>query len=136
MAMNRQRKKHDSSVPTDSLSDIAFLLIIFFILTTSIRKLMGVTTEIPAAEQGQSQIDKTPTVVLQGGSLSFNSETVDLEQLRRRLKELKLETKKPDERIVLLEASGTVNYQRYYEVMAAVSAANGVIGIITQEQRK
>jgi biopolymer transport protein ExbD len=136
MAMNRVRKKRDSTVPTDSLSDIAFLLIIFFILTTSIRKLTGVTTEIPAAEQGQAQLEKTPTVVLQGGSLAFNSENVSVEQLRQRLKELKLEAKKPEERVVLLEASGTVNYQRYYEVMAAVSAAHGVIGIITQEQRK
>ena len=39
-----------------------------------------------------------------------------------------------DARIVLLEATGSVQYQIYYDVMASISSAGGVIGIIREEE--
>ena len=43
MALARRKEKRELEIPTDSVSDIAFLLIIFFILTTTLSKLTGFT---------------------------------------------------------------------------------------------
>jgi len=123
-------------VPTDSVSDIAFLLIIFFILTTSIRKLTGFETDIPAAEQTQQQQqpDKTPTVKLHAEGMTFNDQPVTLEGLRAELRRLNLPARPEDRRVVVLEAAQGVSYQHYYQAMAAVSSSGGVVGILAEEE--
>jgi biopolymer transport protein ExbD len=130
-----KKRSRDTAVPTDSLSDIAFLLIIFFILTTSIRKVAGFKAEIPSAQKTEQQaMDKTPTAKLHNETLTFNDETIDLAGFRRKLKDLQLANKSPSEKIVVLEASGSVKYQLYYEVMAAISAEGGVVGIVSEDK--
>jgi biopolymer transport protein ExbD len=34
---------------------------------------------------------------------------------------------------VLLEAAGKVDYQTYYEILAAISAAGGVVAIVEED---
>jgi biopolymer transport protein ExbD len=45
---------------------------------------------------------------------------------------MKLADRKPSEKVVLLDAAMETDYQNYYEVMAAISAAGGVVGIMTE----
>jgi biopolymer transport protein ExbD len=137
MAFRRRSGGKSSTIPTDSLSDIAFLLIIFFILTTSIRKLTGFTTDLPAGQRAQAQqLEKTPTVVLRDGALLLDDKAISMEDLRQKLQALHLETRPADQKVILLEASGKADYQQYYDVMASISAANGVVGIIMEETEK
>jgi len=135
MAIARRYKTGETRVPTDSLSDIAFLLIIFFILTTSIRQITGFSTEMPSGEKkAEQQADRTPTIAVNNQTIRFNDEVVTMDALRQRLKSLRLDLKSGDRRVVMLEATGSVPYQTYYEVMAAVSAAGGVVGVVTEEK--
>jgi biopolymer transport protein ExbD len=53
--------------------------------------------------------------------------------LRDRLLDLRLGSKQGEERIVLLEAAGKTDYQTYYEAMAAISAAGGVVAIVQED---
>jgi len=126
-------RDEDTEPPVGSFSDIAFLLIIFFILVTSLSQLTGLQTEMPSAEKSEAQPEKTPTVALSEGRMLFNDETVTLEKLRTQLLELELANKAGEAKVVLLEASGKVAYQDYYQVMAAISAAGGVVGILQEE---
>lgn len=125
----------EPTVPTDSVSDIAYLMIIFFILTTSIRKLTGFDTDIPSAQQQQQQqqSEKTPTLKLHPGGMSFNDQPVDLAAFRKALADMKLEKRPEDKRVIVLDAAKGVDYQAYYEAMAAISGAGGIIGIMTEE---
>jgi biopolymer transport protein ExbD len=137
MAFARRREQRDLEIPTDSVSDIAFLLIIFFILTTTLNKLSGFTAELPsaAASQQQAKSDaKTPTVQLANGKLLFDEREVSIAALRERLLDLRLANRQGEERIVMLEAAGKVDYQTYYEVMAAISAAGGVVAIVEEDE--
>ncbi len=132
-----KKEKQESTVPTDSLSDIAFLLIIFFILATSIQKIAGFRTDLPSGErnqQVQKADDKTPTVGLKGGRILYNEQESTLDELRKKLALLRLLERAEDRRVVLLDAAPDTAYQTYYEVMAAITAAHGVIGILTEEE--
>jgi biopolymer transport protein ExbD len=136
MPFVRRQEKRDLEIPTDSVSDIAFLLIIFFILTTTLSKLTGFTAELPsaaAAQQQAAQTDaKTPTVQLANGKLLFNEQEVSMAALGERLLDLRLGNKQGEERIVMLEAAGKVDYQAYYAAMAAISAAGGIVAIVEE----
>lgn len=137
MALARRKEKRELEIPTDSVSDIAFLLIIFFILTTTLNKLTGFSAELPSAAASQQQSkseSKTPTVQLAGGKLLFDEREVSLAALRERLLDLRLANRQGEERIVMLEAAGKVDYQTYYEVMAAISTAGGVVAIVEEDE--
>lgn len=138
MPIVRRREKRDLEIPTDSVSDIAFLLIIFFILTTTLSKLTGFTAELPAAAAAQQQAArtdaKTPTVQLASGKLLFNEQEVSMAALRERLLDLQLAHKQGEAKVVMLEAAGKVDYQTYYEAMAAISGAGGVVAIVEEAE--
>lgn len=139
MALAFRKRKQDSTVPTDSLSDIAFLLIIFFILTTSIQRLTGFTSDMPAAQKAQpqqQQTEKTPTVALTATGLKYDGQAVDLATLRGKLTALNLPAKTENDRVVILETSGKVPYQQYYEALATISGAGGVVGILSETEAK
>jgi len=134
MAPKHRKQRRDSEVPVSAFSDIAFLLIIFFILATTLVQVSGVITEIPSGEQAQTQQEEeTPTVRLQGDRVLLGEKRVDMKELRRRLAKMKLHEKAGDAKVVLLEASGNVTYQNYFDVMASISAAGGVTAILQEE---
>jgi biopolymer transport protein ExbD len=134
MATKHRKQRRDSGVPVSAFSDIAFLLIIFFILATTLVQVSGVITEIPSGEQAQTQQEEeTPTVRLQGDRVLLGDKRVDMKELRRRLMKMKLREKTGDKNVVLLEASGNVTYQTYFDVMASISAAGGVTAILQEE---
>jgi biopolymer transport protein ExbD len=134
MASKHRKQRRDSEVPVSAFSDIAFLLIIFFILATTLVQVSGVITEIPSGEQAQAQQeDETPTVRLEGDRVMLGEKHVDMKELRRRLTNMKLHQKTGDAKVVLLEASGNVTYQNYFDVMASISAAGGVTAILQEE---
>lgn len=133
MNIPRLKPRANTDMPVDSFSDIAFLLIIFFILVTSLSQLTGLQTEMPAAEKSEAQPDKTPTVALSGERLLFNDAPMTIEKLREQLGALALSEKTGEGKVVLLEATGKVQYQNYYQVMAAISSAGGVVGILQEE---
>ena len=136
MPFVRRKEQRELEIPTDSVSDIAFLLIIFFILTTTMSKLTGFTAELPsgaAAQQQAAKTDaKTPTVQITNGKLLFNEQEVSMAALQERLLDLQLAKKQGEERVVMLETAGKVDYQIYYETMAAISAAGGIVAIVEE----
>ncbi len=125
----------ESDIPVASFSDLAFLLIIFFILTTTFQKATGFLTEMPAGAKGETQ-EKTPTVSLHDNNINLNDQNVTMPELRARLREMKLDEKEGDAKMVLLRATGNVVYQDYFETMAVISSAGGVIVIESEDDGK
>lgn len=135
MARKRQTRRFSwDDVPLTSFSDIAFLLIIFFILATTLAQTRGFDTEFPQGEKSEEPPKKTTTILLRAGKITLNDEPVDVPTLRAELAELKLDRKQGDDKIVLLEAHGKVGYQRYFEVMAAITQAGGKTCIVREEE--
>ncbi|MFO7654550.1 MAG: biopolymer transporter ExbD [Candidatus Krumholzibacteriia bacterium] len=53
MADFQRRTKKSTYIPTSSMGDIAFLLLIFFMVTTIFREETGLPVELPRAEAGE-----------------------------------------------------------------------------------
>ena len=135
MAAKHRKQRRSPEVPVSSFSDIAFLLIIFFILATTLVQITGVVTEIPSGEKAETQKEKESTTVqLQGDRVLFDEQNVDMPQFRKELAKMNLHKKADEEKIILLEASGNVTYQTYFDVVASISAAGGVTAILQEEE--
>ena len=136
MARRRRTKTREGAgeVPTSSFSDIAFLLIIYFMVATTLQSMRGFLTDLPAGQKSQEKTEQATSINITDNRITLNDDRVDPEALRRRLKELRLAEKRGDQKVVLLEAMGEVDYQTYYDVMAAVSGSGGVIGIVRQAE--
>ncbi len=131
----KKKQLTDEAIPTVSLIDISFLLVIFFILTTTFQKGTGFVTEIPGGEKRQQvqQPQKTPTIGLRTHKIMFNENTVTLKELRQKLTDLRLDQQTGEGKVILLEAAENISYQDYFEIMAMVTASGGAVAIVREK---
>src|SRR5690606_22480667 len=130
-------------VPLASFSDLAFLLLLYFIVATTLVQPFGITVDFPAGKKATQQDEQkdAPRVNLKDNQVFFKDDLIPgdrptvIKQLNAKLATLNLAAMDASDpkRVVPLEAAGKVDYDLYLQVMAAISAAGGQVGII-QEQ--
>lgn len=139
--MKRIGKRRGGSVEPDltSFSDIANLLIIFFILTTTLARPWGRQVDMPSAStppQEQKKEPDTPTVNLMADRLTVseggeNGKEMTMNELRQFLWKKNFPAMDEKLRTVAVETADEVPYERYYQVVTAIAAAGGVVAILT-----
>jgi biopolymer transport protein ExbD len=132
----RRKKRREGVVDVSSFSDVAFLLIIFFILTTTFKVMGGQELNIPSGEDGESKDQKQLTITLSGTKIFYGEKSdtsLTLRQLRAQLADEELSKKKEDQRMVVLESNDDVVYQRYYNVMLEIRDAGGIVALIERD---
>ncbi len=132
----RKKKNRQTSIPVGSFSDIAFLLIIFFILTTTLTKEKGFLTDFPSGEVNtKKSSEKNATVVLTTSDIRLNGEPVTIEKLREKLHGMKLwERETMEDRMVIMEAQGSMPYQQYYAVRSSMAQASGTVAVVKESK--
>ncbi|MFD2168248.1 ExbD/TolR family protein [Thalassotalea euphylliae] len=87
--MSRKRKHEDgqeADVDMTPMLDIVFILLIFFIVTTSFVKELGL--EVTKPKSNKSNAKSSPTIVVKisdNGLVNFNGKAVDIERLPARI---------------------------------------------------
>lgn len=137
----RKRKKKPftaDEIPVASFSDIAFLLIIFFILATVLVNSKGFITDLPSGERGEEKESKATTINLKEDNIFLDNAgtPITIQKLRRELTKKNLNALPPDDenRVVMLEAEPEVQYQLYYQTLHAIQQAGGVVAIVSEEE--
>lgn len=136
MKRHKQEKKHRSGdIPTGSFSDIAFLLIIYFLVATTLVKIKSITADLPSGQTSTTaQTDKTPTINLSATDIFFNDAKVTTDELNQRLAEMNLAEREPSARVILLESADGTPYQNYFHALASISANGGVVALVEEEE--
>lgn len=132
---NRQERKHRSGdIPVGSFSDIAFLLIIYFLVATTLVKVHSITADMPTGEkQSQAQLSETPIINVRGVEIFFSDKKVTADNLNARLAALKLQEQAGEKRVIMLECTDETPYSIYFQVLAAISENHGVVAIVEEE---
>lgn len=132
---SKQEKKHRSGdIPTDSFSDIAFLLIVYFLVATTLVKVKSITADLPAGEKStQTQSEKTPIINLRGAEIFFNDKPMKMDELNQRLAALDLPNQDGEKRVIMLESAKGTPYENYFQALAAISSNGGVVAIVEDE---
>jgi len=135
MKRSKQEKKHRSAnIPVDSFSDIAFLLIIYFMVATTLIKVKSITADMPAGEKStQPQTEKTPIINLRGNEIFFNDKPIELKELNERLAALELAKQEGQKKIILLESTKGTPYEAYFQALATISANGGIVAPVEEE---
>ena len=122
------------AIPTTSLADMMFLLLIFFIMTTTLSRVTGIVSDMPSGSKtAQSQPEKTPTIALHDNKITVNDQDMTRDAMERYLRGLKLDLKTGNAKVVIVSTAGEVSYQDYYRTMAFIQSCGGVVAVETEE---
>jgi len=136
MHLRRRTTKH-LELDVSAFADIAFLLIIFFILTTTFTRPAGSKVEIPA---GANDPAKNQTMNL---TISLVSETInygprgrkmDIAELRETLLREDFASKPERNRIIIVNSAPDVPYDLYFKVVMAINQADGILALLEEEE--
>lgn len=121
------QSKGDSDAPEDivaeinitPLTDIFLVLLIIFMVTSSVMSQMGVEVKLPQASQGTagSQPEGVIVTLLPDGRLKVNGETVDRGDYEAMKKKLGVELPKAKAKMVILEGDRRAFLGNAIEVM-------------------
>ena len=141
MLINK-RKKKDNEIFTASMADIAFLLLIFFLVTTTIDMDKGINLTLPEKGGEQVKIKKgniANLLVNAAGQVLLDDEPLDISQLQKVIQE-KIEEKGYDNEgkpilIVSIKTARETDYDTYIQVLDNVKMAGATkISIAEPEQ--
>ena len=125
----KTKRKIEAAIPAASMSDIAFLLIIFFMVSTVFNQDIGVNYELPDAKQPETIIDKlgihvtipnqkNPGENATPGTILVEGDPVKLQDLTNQI--LKLRAENPGIYYVILKADETIPFKMLNDVMQAI----------------
>ena len=87
--MKLRKEDPSSEIPTSSMADIAFLLIIYFMVTTTFAATRGLDFALPKDDDNPPQVEKEESVLIeiqQGGTLVVDTKPMQLEDILEYLK--------------------------------------------------
>ncbi len=115
MRFKRRLPPDDEAVPMATMADIAFLLIIFFMLTTVFSVDRGLRIELPETAAGDAlEVRELVVTIPAEGSVHLNGKPLPLEALGRRVAEVR----RRNPRIpVVVRSDRRVPYGRVADVM-------------------
>ncbi|MEM1321639.1 MAG: biopolymer transporter ExbD [Bacteroidota bacterium] len=136
MAKKSSRDRLTNEINAGSMADIAFLLLIFFLVTTTIVEDKGITVKLPPWSEEEVDPTKLKTrnvfsvLVNAQNQLLVRGEPADIELLRERAKEFIINkerredlAEKPTKAIISLKNDRGTNYKTYLEVYNELKAA-------------
>jgi biopolymer transport protein ExbD len=130
----KAKKTREGEISVGSFSDIAFLLIIYFIVATTLVKVKGVPVDMPSGQESSGKSEnKTPTVMIKGDEIYFKDKPHTFDELMDKLDALKLEEAEGEDKVIMLESTAETSYGAYYRVMAAISKKGGIIALVESE---
>jgi len=137
MARKRTREKADAEIDVGAFADIAFLLIIFFILTTSISRPSGQEVSLPQAQTPQNkQVDeRTPTINVLDDKILFGEsedkmQEIQPEALRMELVKRDLHNAAESKRMIVLEVGEEVDYDRFFKIVTMIADSGGLVALV------
>ena len=126
MELIKRRSKRRVRIDIHPLIDVVFLLLIFFMVTTTFSQRPGMKLELPASETASTQSLQELTVVLTYDQrVFFQGREIEISNLPNLLEK---ELKKSSEKMVIISADRRVEYGKVVAVMdiAKKSGARGL----------
>ena len=116
-----RKKEEDYSINLPSMTDIIFLLLIFFMVATVLKdSTRRLDVQLPEARTGQTNQPRHLTIEMGAdGTMSLNGELVTQEQLERQLQP----TGADGQHSVIIKADKRLSYGKVIEIMGVCQAA-------------
>jgi biopolymer transport protein ExbD len=116
------KSEEDYSINLPSMTDIIFLLLIFFMVATVLKdSTRRLDVQLPEARSGQAAEARRLTIEMAAdGTMSLNGELVTQEQLEQQLQQME---EAEGERSVVIKADKRLAYGKVIEIMGLCQTA-------------
>jgi biopolymer transport protein ExbD len=119
--------------PLAAMSDIAFQLIIFFMVTATFVNKDAVKVELPNSESEQRhETDEMVTLQANAEVTLLDGEQIDDPALLTQRLEQALAGRPEDQRIVVMLTADDLPFQKSTELMAAIQRAGGTVAVMME----
>ncbi len=134
MPILKKKKRADAEIPTASMSDISFLLLLFFLVTTTIDVDTGIGLTLPEyipPDEKQETVevskDRMAAVLInENGDVLLDGNVIAIPQISKNLKERirsKIELPSNKKLIVSVKTDRKTNYNRYIQALDQIKRA-------------
>ena len=123
--------------PSSASSDIAFILIIFFLVCASVQPEDGHDQTLPRAEPKDEERQQTQNleVSITANSIVLNGSPLNEATSPARLKEELAERKREEDRVVVLKSAPTTPYTRWIAISRIIDQAGGLLTLEVTEEK-
>ncbi|MFT5522612.1 MAG: biopolymer transport protein ExbD [Pirellulaceae bacterium] len=139
MRMRTRRSKVLVEPPASATGDIAFNLIVFFLVCASVQPDSGRSQTLPRSEEIDAE-EKVENIEVQisrnTGTVLLNGDPIRTPQLVLRLKTLLANKKKDQDRVVIVKSKPDTTYFHWIDITGKIVEAGGIITIQTEEERE
>jgi biopolymer transport protein ExbD len=120
-----------------SFTDIAFSVVLFFMVAATFAKSNAMKVELPGSQAGAvDQTQQTITVQADAGSIVLDGASVALPELSAAIGAKLVGRTRPEEKVVVLLTAEDISFQRNVELMHAIRSAGGEVAIMYEETAK
>ncbi len=124
--------------PAVLLTDLAFNLVIFFVVIASTEPATGRKQPIPSSSKDQKAATQTTQnieVSLEGETVSVNGARVPFGQLTDKLRPMLSGKTKTEERMVVLRTSKNTFYRDWIHVTNMIEEAGGIVALQLEDSQ-
>ena len=124
--------------PSHATGDIAFNLIVFFLVCASVQPDSGRPQTLPASEtvENESQQSENIEVSLTRNAVIINGDPTPVKNLASRMAPLLSGKSSPEERVVVVKSEADVPYKHWITVTSIIEDAGGIITLQLEEERE
>ena len=135
--MARRDSKLLVEPPASATGDIAFNLIVFFLVCASVQPDSGRKQTLPRSEQEEQQQEEQKQIEVQltRTVASLNGDPLPRKEFAVRLRRLLESKSTPEDRVVVVKSKPDVPYDFWIEVTGVIEQAGGLITIQREEEQ-
>ncbi len=123
--------------PATAAPDIAFILIVFFLVCASVQPNSGRPQILPRSEADPEKANQSKNLEISLGpaAIVVNGENVALDGVTPKLESLLAGKKREEDRVVIVKSTSDTPYERWIDVTGRIEKAGGIITLqLEQEQ--
>jgi biopolymer transport protein ExbD len=135
--MKLKRGKMLIDPPACASSDIAFTLIIFFLVCAAVQPETGISQALPKTEEKSEKRDQSQNleVSITPSSIVLNGSPLQLPEFTRRIAaELQTKTREQD-RIVVVKSAPDTSYPVWINISRAIDNAGGILTLELESEK-
>ena len=118
------------------MNDIAFILIVFFLVCASVEPEDGRSQTIPRTEKNEDQKNtQTIEVGLTPATITIDGTPYHQDQFPSRIQQLLTQKKTESERIVVVNSQADVPYEHWIAMTEVIERAGGIVTLLLEEEQ-
>ena len=118
------------------MNDIAFILIVFFLVCASVEPEDGRSQIIPSSEKNENQKNsQTIDVGLTPATVTIDGTPYHQDQFPGRIQQLIEQKKTESERVVVVKSQADVPYNHWIAMTEIIEKAGGIVTLLLEEDQ-